>query len=281
MLFGPKNAFIDAHVHLWTDDFSKYPLAKGFKPSDLAVRRFVAKDILAQAERNEVERVVLVQMSYYGFDNSLMLDSIAQYPGRFRGIAVIDAERPDVADTMGRLSKSGVRGFRIVAIDAAAKPLESQGLQRMFAVGARSDLAMCLLTGPDMLAGIDRLCAKFPDTPVVIDHMGRIGMTGVIEPKDVDALCRLARHRRTMVKVSAFYALGRKRPPHDELLPLIHRLYGAFGPSRLMWASDCPFQLAAETYRDSITVVRDRLPFLTSADKDQMLRRTAESLFFP
>jgi hypothetical protein len=47
-----------------------------------------------------------------------------------------------------------------------------------------------------------------------------------------------------------------------------------------MWASDCPFQLEAETYRDSITVVRDRLPFLTAADKDQMLRRTAESLFF-
>jgi predicted TIM-barrel fold metal-dependent hydrolase len=108
--------------------------------------------------------------------------------------------------------------------------------------------------------------------------MGRIGMTGVVEPKDVDALCRLARHRRTMVKVSAFYALGRKRPPHDELLPLIHRLYGAFGPSRLMWASE--FQLAIETYHDSISVVRDRLPFLSDADKDQMLRRTAESLFF-
>jgi predicted TIM-barrel fold metal-dependent hydrolase len=124
---------------------------------------------------------------------------------------------------MVQLAKSGVRGFRIVAIDAAAKPLESPGLQRMFAEGARSNLAMCLLTSPNMLAGVDRICAKFPDTPVVIDHMARIGMTGTIEPKDIDALCRLARHRKTAVKVSAFYALGRKRPPHDELLPLIHR----------------------------------------------------------
>ncbi len=280
MLFGPKNAFIDAHVHLWTDDFSKYPLAKEFKPSDMSIRRFVASDILTHAQRNEVERVVLVQMSYYGFDNSLMLDSIAQHPGRFRGIAVIDAEQPDVAATMSRLARSGVRGFRIVAIDSRTSPLESRGLRNMFAAGARSNLAMCFLASPDMLPGIDRLCTKFPATPVVIDHMARIGMTGTIQARDIDALCRLARHRNTMVKVSAFYALGRKRPPHDELMPLIHRLYSVFGPSRLMWASDSPFQLAGETYRDSITLIRDRLPFLTSADKDQILRRTAESLFF-
>lgn len=280
MVFGLDKGYIDAHVHLWTDDFSKYPLASGFTPADLAVRRFMPADILAKAKRNGVQRVVLVQMSYYGFDNSLMLDAIARYPSRFRGIAVIDVDAKEPGETMRRLAGSHVRGFRIMALDPAARPLDRAGLKKMFQCGATENLAMCFLTSPEFLPGIGSLCDEFPETPVVIDHMARIGMDGTIRSNDVDALCRLAKYPRTMVKISAFYALGRKQPPHDDLAPLIHSLVTAFGPSRLMWASDAPFQLMHESYRDSIGLVREWLPFLSSSDKDEILRGSAEKLFF-
>ena len=280
MRFGLDNGYVDAHVHLWTDDFSKYPLAPGFKPSDLAVRSFMPRDILAKAQPNSVGRVVLVQMSYYGFDNSLMLDAIKYYPSRFRGIAVIDVDQKRPAEMMRRLARSGVRGFRVMALDSAARPLDRTGLKTMLACGGSENLAICFLTSPEFLPGIGRLCAQFPETPIVIDHMARIGMNGAIRSSDVEALCRLAKHPRTMVKISAFYALGRKRPPHDDLAPLIRSLFMAFGPSRLMWGSDSPFQLMHETYRDSIDLVRKRLPFLSAADKDAILQGSAERLFF-
>jgi len=82
------------------------------------------------------------------------------------------------------------------------------------------------------------------------------------------------------VKLSAFYALGAKQPPHLELAPLIRRVYEAFGPQRLMWASDCPYQVQSESYEDSLALVRDRLDFLTADDKEWLLRRTAEATFF-
>ena len=28
--------FVDTHVHIWTDDFEKYPLAQGFSPQEMA-----------------------------------------------------------------------------------------------------------------------------------------------------------------------------------------------------------------------------------------------------
>ena len=65
-----------------------------------------------------------------------------------------------------------------------------------------------------------------------------------------------------------------------DLVALIKRLHEAFGPKRLMWASDCPFQTVGETYEDSISLVRDRLDFVTAEDKEWMLRRTAEESFF-
>ena len=83
------------------------------------------------------------------------------------------------------------------------------------------------------------------------------------------------------VKTSAFYALGEKKAPYLDLAPMIRRLRDAFGASRLMWASDCPFQVdPGHNYHDSIALIRDRLDFLTAEDKDWMLRGTAEKVFF-
>jgi predicted TIM-barrel fold metal-dependent hydrolase len=280
MFSESTNRPIDTHVHLWSDDFSTYPLASGVRPSDLAVRRFRVEDILAHARANAVERVVLVQMSYYGFDNTLMLDAIAIHPEQFRGIAIIDANQENPTYQMCQLKQAGVRGFRLVAIEHPAELIYHIGLKKMFACAAAEDLAICFLTVPENLSDIEVLCEQFPLTPVIIDHMARIGMDGAIRPRDVDALCRLARYPRTMIKLSAFYALGHKRPPHDDLGGLIYRLYTEFGSSRLMWGSDSPFQLLGETYGDSISLVRDRLAFFSDLDKYQILQGSAERVFF-
>jgi predicted TIM-barrel fold metal-dependent hydrolase len=115
---------------------------------------------------------------------------------------------------------------------------------------------------------------------VIIDHLGRIGMTGSIAAPDVDALCALARHPRVYVKVGAFYALGRKTPPYLDLAPLIERVVMAFGARRCMWESDCPFQVVSHKYTDSIALIRDRLDFLSKDDRDWLLARTAEQTLF-
>ncbi len=58
------------------------------------------------------------------------------------------------------------------------------------------------------------MCSLHSDTPVVVDHLARIGADGVIRDADIRLLCALARHRNVYVKVSAFYALGRKSAPY-------------------------------------------------------------------
>ena len=124
------------------------------------------------------------------------------------------------------------------------------------------------------------MCGRYPDAPVVIDHLARVGINAPVKQEHVDALCAFARHPRVTVKVSAFYAFGAKKPPYDDAAPVIRRLYDAFGPRRLMWATDCPFQVVEHAYGDSIALVRDRLDFLSDADREWMLRKTAEGVFF-
>ena len=270
--------YIDAHVHVWTGDLDAYPLAESYTKSDMQPETFYPEDILAHAQPSGVNRIVLIQMSYYGFDNSYMLDVMEEHPDVFSGIAIIDWNGAHPDEDMRRLADRGVRGFRLYVRDEHS--LEGRGIEQMFAAGARHNLAICPLINPVVLSSLDKRCSQFPDTPVIIDHLSRIGAAQPVDDAHIDSLCAMAKHTNVMVKISAFYALGRKAPPYSDLVPLIHHVYDAFGPERLMWASDCPFQIVDHRYEDSIGLIRDRLDFLSAADKEQILRNTAEDFFF-
>ena len=274
--------WIDAHVHVWTPDTDRYPLAAGFEASEMRPRRFTPEDLFAHCRPVGVTRVVLIQMSFYGFDNRYMLDVIAEHPGTFSGVAIVDPQASDVADRIKRLVARGVRGLRIHPGEGeAARWTHDDAMATVWRSAADQGIAVCPLINPSDLPHVDAMCRKFPGVRVVVDHFARIGIDGEIDQQQLDALCRLARFPDVHVKTSAFYALGKKRPPYTDLIPMIRRLVDAFGVERLMWASDCPFQVQdGHRYADSIALIRDRAEFLSESDKRAMLRDTAEKIFF-
>ncbi len=275
--------WIDAHSHIWTRDLAKYPLDGKQTVDDLKPGSFTAEELLELAGKNGVDRVVLIQHKpYHGLDNSYITDSIAKFPGRFSGVACIEADQLCLEQDMDQLFHRGLRGFRIRPGEGE-KDLwkDSPGMCRMWAHAAKQGSAMCPLIGPTDLPQVEEMCTKYPDTRVVIDHFARIGMAGPIEEKELKALADLAKHKHVHVKISAYYALGAKKPPHTELIPMIKRLIAAFGASRLMWGSDSPYQIVEpNTYADSVKLMTRHCDFLSVQDREQLLRGTAERVFF-
>jgi predicted TIM-barrel fold metal-dependent hydrolase len=161
------------------------------------------------------------------------------------------------------------------------KWLEGPGMESLWKTAAETGQVMCCLIDPSHIAQVAAMCGRHQGTPVVIDHFARIGADGTIRDDDVKALCDLARHKRVSVKLSAYYALGRKQPPYEDLIPLIRRVLDAYTPERCMWASDAPYQVSPpHTYAASIALIRDRLPRLSEGDKALLLAKTAERVFF-
>ena len=275
--------YIDAHVHVWTPDTAHYPLAPGYKKEEMKPASFTPEELFKHTKPAGVDRINLIQMSFYGFDNTYMLDMIKLYPDVFVGTAVIDPHADDPARQMTDLAKKGVRAFRIhprLSKQPADKWLRPEGYVKMFAAAAKNNQALSCLIDVDGLPEVDRMCKDHSDTPLIIDHLARIGVDGTIRDNDVDALCALAKHKKLMVKVGAFYALGKKKAPYDDLAPLIKIVVKAFGPERCMWESDCPFQVQGEhTYAASIDLVKKRLDFLSADDREWLLRKTAEKFF--
>ena len=114
-------SYIDAHVHVWTDDFDRYPLAAGFSKDQMHPPTFTPDELLALSKPLGVSRIVLIQMNFYGFDNSYMLDCMRKYPGVFSGIAQVDEHGANPAAEMRRLKGLGVHGVRIRSATARSR----------------------------------------------------------------------------------------------------------------------------------------------------------------
>jgi len=280
-----KTGFIDAHVHVWTPDTDRYPLAEGYTKENMNPASFTPEELFGHTAGTGVERINLIQMSYYGFDNSYMLDTMEKYPGVFSGTAIVDPFGPDPEGEMIRLAEKKCYAFRIQPAHSKQPPeswLQPEAMEKMFVTAAENRLALSALIRIDALPELDRLCSKFPDAPVIIDHLCLLG-TGDANPpseEQIEVLTDMSKHKNVYVKVGAFYALGERKPPYLDLLPLIRRVVEAFTPGRCMWETDCPFQVVNHTYEDSLALIRARADFLSNSDKDAVLRKTAAKLLF-
>ena len=288
---------VDAHIHVWTSDFDQYPLAPGFTPADLWLPSFTPDDHFAYSRNVGKVRLNLVQMTWYGLDHSYILDLIASDPETYTGTGIVpgvsDVSLADPGKTMLALAEGGIRAFRVrggstgrpTAFGRSDRWLDYPGYESMFRTGAEHNLALSFLMGLADLPGLIRLCRRFPETPVILDHICGVRIRDGVWPEgDIRTLCNMARYPRVMVKLGPFQALGDGEAPYLDLLPLIERIVDAFGPERIMWESDSggPVRMKepANDFAAAIALIRDHADFLSQSDKEQILVKTAEDFFF-
>ena len=271
--------YIDAHSHIWTPDTDAFSLTIGRTRDDLDPPSFTAEELLKTVHPHGVEKVVLVQhIYYYGYDNAYMIDAANRFPGTFSIIGSVDSNLLGVADMMRSLSHQHVRGFRIRPNRPGDHAwLTTDGMTNMWKAAVDLNQAICLLIKPDSFDAVEQMCRRFPRTTVVIDHFGRAQSDA-----ELDQLIRLSGYPNVYVKVSGFYQFD--TPAYDGLVPRIRKLISHFGANRLMWGSDCPYQLNdGHSYEASIALLRDRAELddvLTEDALTWILRRTAEKVFF-
>jgi hypothetical protein len=130
--------YIDAHVHVWTPDRVSFPHDKRRKGRPVPPISFTPEQLLTLARPSGVSRIVLIQMSFYGTDNSYMLDALKRYPTVFSGVGILDHQAPGVHEEMTRLAALGVRGYRITPGVETSTWLDSPECRRCGGVALRN-----------------------------------------------------------------------------------------------------------------------------------------------
>ncbi|WP_062641447.1 amidohydrolase family protein [Caballeronia arationis] len=222
----------DAHCHVF-GPAERFPYAedRSYTPPDAPLESLVAlHDHLGLA------RGVIVQASCHGTDNTAMLDAIARGNGRYRGVAIVDADVTD--NTLKALNDAGVRGvrFNFVAHLGGAPDLNvfDRVLRRIEALGWHVVLhldAQDIVKYADLIGRIR--------VPFVIDHMGRVRAEAGLEQEPFRQLLELMRNPLAWVKVCGSERVSAGKRPFDDAIPFARALVHA-APDRVMWGTDWP-----------------------------------------
>ena len=220
----------DTHVHA-IGRFDRFPLSprRGYTPAAVPI-----DDYVTLMDRLGLARAVLVQPSIYAADNRAMLDALARFPERFRGIAVVTATIGD--GELRALHDAGVRGVRANLLNPGGISFDdATTLTRRFA-----DLGWHLQLQIDV-STFERFddAARLP-VPVVVDHLGYMPASRGHSDPGFQRLLRWVATGRCWVKLSAPYRLtDRQGARYDAVAPLARALVRA-NPERMLWASDWP-----------------------------------------
>ena len=202
-----------------------------------------AAELLALQQALHLSRVVIVQPSVYGSDNSCTLDGMRRLGGRARGVAVIDAATSNAA--LDEMHRAGIRGVR-VNLATAGESDPSQARRNLAAAVARVAPLGWHVQVYTELSVIAALKDEVPSlgVPIVFDHFGGATASGGIDQPGFAALLALVAAGHAYVKVSAAYRSSDKAPAYDDVAPLARALIAA-NPDRIVWGTDWPHPHAA------------------------------------
>jgi L-fuconolactonase len=270
-----KYRIIDPHVHVWKRD-PNYPFAKETThPPTFDATPEMLLDLM---KANGVEKTVIIQVIHYRWDNSYLHDVLKQYPQYFQGVARVNPQDPAAPDHLSKLTASGFRGVRLSpSADASSDWIKGELMPPLWKRCAELKVPMTILAPISRMPDIGALVDKYPDLTVVIDHMADCP---VDHPQELEKLIALKRHPKLFVKVSHTWSLSKQEFPYRDSQELVKRLHEAFGPQRLMWATDWPIVLNSKcSYAQALAMVRDEMGFLNEDDKSWMLSKTVERVW--
>jgi predicted TIM-barrel fold metal-dependent hydrolase len=276
-------SYVDIHPHVISDDEGRYPPAPLFgKRSDWSQERpSTVETLIEQMDAAGVDKAAVVHSSTtYGFDNSYVVDACNAYPDRLIAVGSVDLLAPDAVDTIRSWVDKGLAGLRVFTGGSTKEfdpselddPRAYPGWELLGELG----LTMCIQTGPVGLPAVVALARRFPNVPIILDHLGRPDVTDGPPYAAAQSLFDLAPVTSIYLKLTP-RIMGDSTKGDATPETLFPRIVEAFGASRLAWGSNYP--TSPGTLAEIRATAEKRLAALSAEDRDWIFAKTAQSLY--
>jgi len=228
-------------------------------PPELGDREFTGSRLIDLMDEHEVEKAVLLQGIFSGFQNDYSCEVARSFPGRFAVAGTLDPFCNESEAILDRLV--GEQGLKILKLEVSSGaglmsyhppfPLDGPPLEALYERMAQEDGTMVLDLGspgmpsfqPDAVA---RIARRFPGLRIVVCHL--------LAPRLNDGL-PLERALRTLNRDNVWFDLAAipwnvQPEPHPYttgagFVGLARRMVGY---RKLLWGSDVPSVLTRESY---------------------------------
>jgi L-fuconolactonase len=271
---------LDAHQHFWkyspaqyewiTDDMA--PLKRNFLPQDL--RPLLAASgfdgsIAVQAQQTVQEARWLLELA----EQNSFIKGVVGW---------VDLCSPEVREQLEELAvNSRLLGVRHIV---QGEPDDEFMLRPDFRHGiaqlAEFGLVYDLLLYPRHLPVATKLVKEFPQQTFVLDHIAKPAIAAAqIEPWDRD-IRELAKCPNVSCKLSGMVTEARwAQWVRDDFRRYLDAVFEAFGPERLMIASDWPVCTVSGNYASTMGIVTSYIEQLSPHERDGILGRNCARIY--
>ena len=224
----------DTHMHI-CGPVSRYPYSANrvYTPPDSLL-----PDYLYLAQILDIERVVFVQPSVYGNNNTAMLDAMAECPLTNRGVAVLNTDATETQIEL--LHQAGVRGVRFNLVDVinpeAGLPLNA--IKTLAKRIAPLNWHVELLLHVDDFPHLDDDLGDLP-VDIVVGHLGYYRLGKTLKNPGFQALVRLMKAKRCWTKLTGPYRISTEDYPYKNVNHFASYLIEE-ATEQLLWGSDWP-----------------------------------------
>ena len=218
----------DAHFHVFEPGYPHVPDPLYTFPDG------TTEAYLAMTEALGIERMVLVQPTYYGTDNRLLADALTRIGPRCAGVVRIEEDASDAE--LDQFDAIGVRAIRLDLFARAQWPTADiiAYIRRMAARATPRGWHLQFYTPGTIVRDLLPFLADFEDT-FVIDHLGYLTDP---DPDFERRLLAVLAQGSCWIKLSGAYRVA-KHHPLSSVAPWAKALVAA-RPDRLIWGSDWP-----------------------------------------
>jgi D-galactarolactone isomerase len=228
-LKAPTNS-CDCHFHIiGRRDRYAFVARRDYTPAEATVENY-----LSLSHTLGIERMVIVQPSVYGTDNSCTMDAVKQLgKGRCRAVVVIDDQITDTE--LRKMDEAGVRGvrFNLVTAGGPSRDVLKNVAKRIAPLGWHIQVWLHGEQLPDLVQLLNGL-----PTHVVVDHMGQIMSDQELNSPSIRALRGLLDGGRCWVKLCG-YRCSKAGYPFTDVQPLAKELIRGTA-ERCIWGTDWP-----------------------------------------
>lgn len=250
---------IDTHAHVFSKHDQCLQTAR-YTPNYNAT----AQDYISRLDELGFTHGVLVQPSFFGTDNHVMLGAIQQYPKRLKGIAVV--EHTASLDELKALKAQGIAGIRLNLFGLTVPVLNTPEWNTFLTHLETLEWQLELHAPPAYLVIVLPLLNQY-HLDIVIDHFGRIDPIKGIDDPDYQTFLDLLNVEKHWIKVSGFYRLG-ALPVNIDIAQQAFNLFKNKGfIHRMVWGSDWPhtqheakmsYQLVLDTFRKIVPDIEEQ-----------------------
>lgn len=270
---------IDAHQHFWNYDAEKHSWIDD--SMQIIQRDFTPADLQILYTKNNVDGCVTVQVEQTQEETTGLIEIAKQYSFIKGIVGWADLQSPGINEQLDFFSQFPVvKGFRHIVQAEPADFLYNKNFRNGISFLQQYNFTYDILVYPHQLKAAVNFVSFFPNQRFVLDHIAKPCIKdGLIDEwkKDIAAL---ASYDNVWCKLSGLVTEADwKHHSYNNFIPYLEVAINAFGIDRVMFGSDWPVCLVADSFENVFAMMNEFFKSFSKEEREKVFAWNASQFY--